>query len=38
MSRSILVTGARGKTGREVIAQLAEHPDVTVRGGTSQPA
>ncbi|MGI5219322.1 NAD(P)H-binding protein [Nocardia sp. CA-290969] len=36
MTRTIFVTGARGKTGREVVAQLAEHGDTEVRAGTSQ--
>jgi uncharacterized protein YbjT (DUF2867 family) len=34
---TVLVTGARGKTGREVAAQLARRPGVTVRGGSSSP-
>ena len=37
MSRKILVTGARGKTGREVTKLLAPQPDVTVLAGASQP-
>ncbi|GAB6898886.1 NmrA family NAD(P)-binding protein [Kineosporia succinea] len=36
MTRTVFVTGARGKTGREVMAQLAGRPGVTVRGGTSR--
>ncbi|MFC4998075.1 hypothetical protein ACFPIJ_09555 [Dactylosporangium cerinum] len=35
--RTVLVTGARGKTGREVVAQLRRHPGVAVREGSSQP-
>jgi uncharacterized protein YbjT (DUF2867 family) len=34
--REVLVTGARGKTGREVVAQLAER-GVSVRAGSSAP-
>ncbi len=34
--RDVLVTGARGKTGREVVAQLAER-GVSVRAGSSAP-
>ncbi len=34
--REVLVTGARGKTGREVVAQLAER-GVPVRAGSSAP-
>jgi uncharacterized protein YbjT (DUF2867 family) len=34
---TVLVTGARGNTGREVAAQLAAHADVNVRGGTTDP-
>lgn len=34
---TVLVTGARGKTGREVAAQLAARPDARVRGGSSDP-
>lgn len=37
MNRVVLVTGARGKTGREVVARLREAPGVTVRAGSSQP-
>ncbi|MBU1801123.1 MAG: NAD(P)H-binding protein [Actinobacteria bacterium] len=37
MRRTVLVTGARGKTGREVARQLAVLPDVEVRAGSSQP-
>ncbi|MDN5727180.1 MAG: NAD(P)H-binding protein, partial [Propionibacteriales bacterium] len=36
MTGTIFITGARGKTGREVIEQLSQHSDVTVRGGSSQ--
>ncbi|MEU8959219.1 NAD(P)H-binding protein [Streptomyces sp. NPDC048518] len=36
MTRTVFVTGARGKTGREVVAQLAERGDTKVRGGSSQ--
>lgn len=35
--RQVLVTGARGKTGREVVRLLADRPDVTVRAGSSRP-
>jgi uncharacterized protein YbjT (DUF2867 family) len=34
---TVLVTGVRGKTGREVAAQLALRHGVTVRGGSSSP-
>jgi uncharacterized protein YbjT (DUF2867 family) len=34
---TVLVTGVRGKTGREVAAQLARRHGVTVRGGSSSP-
>jgi uncharacterized protein YbjT (DUF2867 family) len=34
---TVLVTGVRGKTGREVAAQLARRRGVTVRGGSSSP-
>lgn len=37
MSRKILVTGARGKTGREVAKLLAAQPDLTLLAGASQP-
>lgn len=37
MTRTVLVTGARGKTGREVVALLRDHADVAVRAGTSRP-
>ena len=37
MSMHVLVTGGRGKTGREVVRQLAGSADVTVRSGSSQP-
>lgn len=36
MTRTVLVTGARGKTGREVIRQLRDLPGVTVRAGSSK--
>lgn len=36
MTRTVFVTGARGKTGREVVAQLAERGDTEVHGGSSQ--
>lgn len=35
---TVLVTGARGKTGREVAAQLAARERVAIRGGSSDPA
>ncbi|MGI5182740.1 hypothetical protein ACQEVZ_41440 [Dactylosporangium sp. CA-152071] len=37
MSRTVLVTGARGKTGREVVARLRRRPGLVVREGSSQP-
>lgn len=37
MTRTVLVTGARGKTGREVVRQLAAEPNVEVRAGSSRP-
>lgn len=37
MTRTVLVTGARGKTGRGVVDQLRSRPGVTVRAGSSQP-
>jgi uncharacterized protein YbjT (DUF2867 family) len=37
MSRTVLVTGARGKTGREVAARLRQQPGVVVREGSSRP-
>ncbi|MET7334546.1 NAD(P)H-binding protein [Nonomuraea sp. NPDC005650] len=37
MTRTVLVTGARGKTGREVAARL-RRSGVLVRAGSSQPA
>ncbi|MCA2218927.1 NAD(P)H-binding protein [Jidongwangia harbinensis] len=37
MTRTVLVTGARGKTGREVVRRL-RHADVVVRAGSSRPA
>lgn len=37
MTRTVLVTGARGKTGREVVRQLAVQPAIEVRAGSSQP-
>jgi uncharacterized protein YbjT (DUF2867 family) len=36
MTRTVVVTGARGTTGREVVAQLAGRGDTEVRGGSSQ--
>jgi uncharacterized protein YbjT (DUF2867 family) len=36
MTRLVFVTGARGKTGREVVAQLARRGDTAVRGGSSR--
>ena len=36
MTRTVLVTGARGKTGREVVTQLAERGDTEIRSGSSQ--
>lgn len=40
MTRTVFVTGARGKTGREVVTQLSERRDnqdkIAVRGGSSQ--
>ncbi|MFF3350395.1 hypothetical protein [Streptomyces sp. NPDC002779] len=36
MTRTVFVAGACGKTGREVMAQLAERGDTKVRGGSSQ--
>ncbi|GAB3836344.1 hypothetical protein GCM10029963_76880 [Micromonospora andamanensis] len=33
----ILVTGARGKTGREVVTRLSNVPGVIVRKGSSRP-
>jgi uncharacterized protein YbjT (DUF2867 family) len=38
MTLNVLVTGARGKTGREVVNQLRGFPDLVVRAGSSQPA
>ncbi|ADG76262.1 NmrA family protein [Cellulomonas flavigena DSM 20109] len=37
MSRTVLVTGARGKTGREVVSQLVGRGGAEVRGGSSRP-
>lgn len=37
MTHTVLVTGARGKTGREVVALLRDHVNVVVRAGTSRP-
>jgi uncharacterized protein YbjT (DUF2867 family) len=34
---TVLVTGVRGKTGREVAAQLRDREDLLVRGGTRNP-
>ncbi|GAB3304674.1 nucleoside-diphosphate sugar epimerase [Epidermidibacterium keratini] len=36
-TRTILVTGARGKTGREVLRQLSTQRDVEVIAGSSRP-
>ncbi|MBS1886167.1 MAG: NAD(P)H-binding protein [Actinobacteria bacterium] len=33
----VLVTGVRGKTGREVARQLAARPGIEIRGGSSAP-
>lgn len=38
MTRTVLVTGGRGKTGREVVRQLEGAPGVVVRSGSSKPA
>lgn len=38
MTRTVLVTGARGKTGLEVVGQLRGRPDVEVLAGSSRPA
>jgi uncharacterized protein YbjT (DUF2867 family) len=38
MNREVLVTGARGKTGREVVPLLHEAPGIVVRAGSSRPA
>lgn len=35
-ARRVFVTGARGKTGREVVRQLAARGDTEVRGGSSK--
>lgn len=35
---TVLITGGRGKTGREVVRLLAERPDVTVRAGSRDPS
>jgi len=37
VTRTVLVTGARGKTGREVVARLRQHPGIAVREGSSRP-
>jgi uncharacterized protein YbjT (DUF2867 family) len=37
MTRTVLVTGARGKTGREVVRRL-RNADIVVRAGSSRPA
>ncbi len=37
MGTHVLVTGARGKTGREVVRQLRDSSDVQVRSGSSRP-
>jgi uncharacterized protein YbjT (DUF2867 family) len=36
VSRTVLVTGARGKTGREVVARLRQRPGIVVREGSSR--
>lgn len=36
MTRTVFVTGARGKTGREVVAQLVARGDTEVRAGSSK--
>lgn len=38
MTRTVLVTGARGKTGREVATLLRDRPKISIRAGTSRPA
>jgi uncharacterized protein YbjT (DUF2867 family) len=38
MGTHILVTGARGKTGREAVRQLRDSSGVVVRSGSSRPA
>ena len=38
MGTHILVTGARGKTGREVVRMLRDSSGVVVRSGSSRPA
>ena len=38
MTVDVLVTGARGKTGRELVDQLRHLPDIVVRAGSSQPS
>lgn len=35
---TVLVTGVRGKTGREVAAQLADRAGIAVRGASSDPS
>lgn len=35
---TVLVTGARGKTGRDVMALLAGRPDISVRAGSRDPS
>jgi uncharacterized protein YbjT (DUF2867 family) len=35
---TVLVTGGRGKTGREVVRLLAERPDASVRAGSRDPS
>jgi uncharacterized protein YbjT (DUF2867 family) len=37
MTRTVLVTGARGKTGRAVVDHLRHDPEVVVLEGSSQP-
>src|SRR3954451_18706695 len=34
---TVLITGVRGKTGREIAAGLMTRPEVTVRGGARDP-
>jgi uncharacterized protein YbjT (DUF2867 family) len=38
MTLTVLVTGARGKTGRAVVQQLVSESDVEVRAGSSVPS
>lgn len=37
MTATVLVTGARGKTGREVVRQLALAPNIEVKAGSTLP-